>query len=83
MQSFNGKENIESVTLADGTNISADLVILGTGIAPNTALAQNNLKIDPKNGGIETDAFLKTSKENVFAAGGKLFLPFYIYFMIF
>ncbi len=55
------------IRLTDGTHIDADVVIVGVGIAPNTALASAaGLRID---NGVVTDAALRTSDPDVFAAG--------------
>ncbi|MGN6795236.1 MAG: NAD(P)/FAD-dependent oxidoreductase [Streptosporangiaceae bacterium] len=55
------------VRLADGAHIDADVVIVGVGISPNTALASAaGLQVD---NGIVTDAALRTSVPDVFAAG--------------
>ena len=78
LKSLNGKDQIESATLSDGTDLKADLVILGTGIAPNISLAKGNLKVSTTNGGIETDLFLKTSKNNVYAAGDVASFPYWV-----
>lgn len=59
---------MESVRLSDGTVLAADLVILGTGIAPNVGFV-GNLETSSSNGGIQTDAFLRTKYSNVYAAG--------------
>lgn len=62
--------------LQNGTSLDADVVILGTGILPNTNFV-GDLKLSKTNGGIETDAFLKTSKKNVFAAGDVASFPYW------
>jgi 3-phenylpropionate/trans-cinnamate dioxygenase ferredoxin reductase subunit len=55
------------VRLQDGTVIPADLVLVAVGAAPNTHLAQTSgLRVD---NGILTDAGLRTSDPNIFAAG--------------
>jgi len=55
------------VTLTDGTHIDADVVIVGVGITPNTSLAAAaGLQVD---NGIVTDAALRTSAPDIFAAG--------------
>jgi 3-phenylpropionate/trans-cinnamate dioxygenase ferredoxin reductase component len=61
----NGKAN--GVRLADRTRVDADVVIVGIGIAPNTELATAaGLTVD---NGIVTDARLRTSDPDIFAAG--------------
>ena len=53
--------------LADGTEIAADFVILGVGVAPETALAEAaGLTLDD---GIATDAFGRCSAPGIWAAG--------------
>jgi 3-phenylpropionate/trans-cinnamate dioxygenase ferredoxin reductase subunit len=55
------------VTLADGSHVEADTVIAGVGITPNVALASAaGLSVD---NGILTDAALRTSDPDIFAAG--------------
>jgi 3-phenylpropionate/trans-cinnamate dioxygenase ferredoxin reductase subunit len=55
------------VRLTDGSHLTADAVIIGAGITPNTHLAdQAGLKID---NGIWVDEHLRTSHDDVYAAG--------------
>jgi 3-phenylpropionate/trans-cinnamate dioxygenase ferredoxin reductase subunit len=55
------------VRLADGTQIDADVVIVGIGITPNVQLAAAaGLTVD---NGVVTDERLRTSDPDVFAAG--------------
>lgn len=77
LKSLNGLQKVQSATLSDGTDLPADLVILGTGISPNVALAKGKLQINEKNGGIETDVYLKTNRNNVFAAGDVASFPYW------
>lgn len=56
-----------SVTLAEGAQIPADLVVLGVGVKPRLALAEAaGLVIDR---GILVDEHLETSRPGIFAAG--------------
>jgi 3-phenylpropionate/trans-cinnamate dioxygenase ferredoxin reductase subunit len=55
------------VRLTDGTHVDADVVVVGVGITPNTGLASAaGLQVDD---GIVTDAALRTSVPDIFAAG--------------
>lgn len=63
VKGFDGKV----LTLADGSTIAAQLLLLGTGVAPRTALATAaGLAVDD---GILVDSTLQTSVAGVFAAG--------------
>jgi len=56
-----------SVTLDNGTSLAADLIVVGVGVRPATALAEAaGIKID---NGVVVDARLRTSAPDVFAAG--------------
>jgi 3-phenylpropionate/trans-cinnamate dioxygenase ferredoxin reductase subunit len=58
---------LSAVRLADGTEIPADLAIVGVGVLPNTELASAaGLHID---NGIVVDAQLRTSDPSVYACG--------------
>ena len=55
------------LTLEDGTNIAADLLVVGVGVSPRTQLAEAaGLAVD---NGILVDAQLRTSVAGIFAAG--------------
>lgn len=66
-QSIDGGARIESLTLADGRVIRADLAVIATGIRPNIALAQA-AGLDCGRG-IRVDDCLQTSARDVFALG--------------
>ena len=62
-----GDKRVCGARLADGTEIAADLVVLGIGVTPDTALAETaGLIID---NGIACDGHGRTSDRNIWAAG--------------
>jgi 3-phenylpropionate/trans-cinnamate dioxygenase ferredoxin reductase subunit len=62
-----GETRVTGARLSDGREIAADFVIVGVGIAPDTALAQAaGLVLD---NGIATDEFSRTSDPAIWAAG--------------
>ncbi len=65
--SFGGTGSLSEVVLNDGTVLPADHAIVGVGIQPNTELAVSaGLEVD---NGIVTDAGLRTSDPDIYAAG--------------
>jgi len=65
--SINGQQRVDSVTCADGEVHSADLVIVGVGIVPETGLAeQSGLRVE---NGICVDEYTRTSDPDIHAAG--------------
>ncbi|MEZ5998130.1 MAG: FAD-dependent oxidoreductase [Hyphomonas sp.] len=65
---FTGKDShVTAAVLADGTELPADLILVGIGILPNMELAKEaGLTID---NGIATDRDARTSDPRIFAAG--------------
>ncbi len=67
VERIEGAGRAEAVSLADGTRVACDAVVLGVGVAPLTALAEAaGLDVDD---GILVDDRLRTSAPDVFAAG--------------
>ncbi|MFJ5925869.1 NAD(P)/FAD-dependent oxidoreductase [Kitasatospora sp. NPDC092948] len=57
----------DGVRLGDGSTVPADVLLVGVGISPNTALAERaGLTVD---NGVRTDQHLATSNPDIFAAG--------------
>lgn len=65
---FKGKEAVETIILNDGREIPADVVILAIGVKPQITLAlEAGIKANSQ--GIEVDRHMKTSSEDIYAAG--------------
>ena len=60
---------VSSVELESGETIETDAVIVSIGYRPNTGLAKEAGLFIGKNGSIWTDEYLRTSEQDVFAAG--------------
>lgn len=61
------------IRLADGTDIAADAAVVGVGVLPRTGLAEAaGLEVD---NGIVVDEHLRTSAEDVYAAGDVALYP--------
>jgi apoptosis-inducing factor 3 len=57
----------DAVQLADGTSLPADFVVIGVGVRPEVAIAQDaGIKVD---NGVVVSATLETSVPGIFAAG--------------
>lgn len=64
---INGQQTVQSVSCADGSHYEADLVIVGIGVVPDTALAEAaGLKLD---NGICVDEHARSSDPDIYAAG--------------
>jgi len=68
VHSLEGDALVTGVTLADGTLVPADIVIVGIGLIPNVELA-DMAGIEVSNGGIVVDRFTQTSDPDIYAAG--------------
>jgi nitrite reductase (NADH) large subunit len=62
-----GDSRVTGVRLEDGRTLPADLVVMAVGIRPHTVLAKE-AGLEVKRG-VVVDDFLRTSDENIFAAG--------------
>lgn len=66
-----------AISLADGTAIETDILVVGIGAIPNTALAETaSLAIE---NGIVVDSHLHTSDPDIFAAGDCCNFPLAVY----
>lgn len=77
IEQFQGRDRVEGVALSGGESIEADAVVVGIGIAPETALAAKaGIAVSD---GITTDEFGRTSSDNIHAAGdcASCYLPRY------
>lgn len=62
-----GGETVEGIVLDNGERLNCQIVIIGKGVKTNTELATScGLKVED---GIVVDEYLRTSDENIFAAG--------------
>jgi 3-phenylpropionate/trans-cinnamate dioxygenase ferredoxin reductase subunit len=69
------RDNIYQITLNDGTQLDADILIAGIGSIANTDLA-DDAGLSVKNG-IRVDRFMQTSDLHIFAAGDCCNFPLY------
>ncbi|CAM03312.1 NAD/ferredoxin-dependent reductase-like protein [Saccharopolyspora erythraea NRRL 2338] len=69
---FTGADHLSGVVLTDGTEIPADMAVVGVGAAPRLGLAEQAgliLTNEVPGGGVAVDSTLRTSDPDVFAAG--------------
>ncbi len=70
---FTGENSVTSVVCEDGSEFTADFVVVGIGVIPNIAIAeQAGIKID---NGIIVDEYAQTSEDDIVAAGDCTFHP--------
>ena len=68
VQKFNGENGKVTEVVTENGIYQGDLVVLCIGFAPNTKLVQGKIDTLP-NGAIIIDEYMRTSREDVFAAG--------------
>ena len=68
VERFEGKNNKVTKVITNKNTYETDLVILAIGFRPNTDLLKGQLDM-LQNGAIIVDEYMRTSKEDVFAAG--------------
>jgi NADPH-dependent 2,4-dienoyl-CoA reductase/sulfur reductase-like enzyme len=70
--------NAKSVLLDDGTELEADLIVVGAGVFPATKFLQGSgINLDAR-GGVICDPYLQTSAKDVFAAGDIASYPYWL-----
>ena len=67
MESFQGKEKLESAVLSNGEKVDCTIAVIGIGVIPNSELAAD-AGIDVDNG-IVVDEKTRTSDPDIYAAG--------------
>lgn len=66
VKSIEGKGQVEKVKLENGEDLSADLVIMGVGVEPNTGFLPDALL--QSDGSLRTDPFMRV-QQDIYAAG--------------
>ena len=65
------------MTLSDGRELTADVVIMGTGVRPNTKFLEGSGIEMGRDGGLICDPFMQTNKPGVYAAGDIASVPYW------
>jgi len=69
VKEIRGNNEVTSVLLADGSELSADLVLVSAGARPSVELAEKcGLNVDPYQG-IVVDEYMQTNDPDILAAG--------------
>jgi NADPH-dependent 2,4-dienoyl-CoA reductase/sulfur reductase-like enzyme/peroxiredoxin family protein/TusA-related sulfurtransferase/rhodanese-related sulfurtransferase len=77
--SFKDDADQVEINLESGKSVRTDLVILSIGVKPNSELAKNaGLEINEQ-GGIVTDAYMRTADSNIYAVGDVIEVEDYIF----
>uniref|UniRef100_A0A5B7BTC3 monodehydroascorbate reductase (NADH) n=1 Tax=Davidia involucrata TaxID=16924 RepID=A0A5B7BTC3_DAVIN len=70
---INSEGKVTAVNLRDGTQLPADMVVVGIGIRPNTSLFEGQLNLEK--GGIKVNGRLQSSNSSVYAVGDVATFP--------
>jgi NADPH-dependent 2,4-dienoyl-CoA reductase/sulfur reductase-like enzyme len=70
-----GNEQVESVVLDNGTQVAADLVIVGIGVQPNTSYL-TGVKLHEQDHSIAVNNYLQTEINDIYAAGDIARFPY-------
>ncbi|XVF14087.1 hypothetical protein REPUB_Repub09cG0026900 [Reevesia pubescens] len=70
---FDSSRKVTAVNLRDGSQLPADMVLVGIGIRPNTSLFEGQLMLDK--GGIKVNGKFQTSNNSVYAVGDVAAFP--------
>ena len=69
-EGLEGEQSVQRVALDNGEHIPVDFVVMGVGIKLNSELAvEAGLEVDDEDGSVVVDSFLKTSDQDIYAAG--------------
>lgn len=74
---FNSDGKVTGVNLRDGSQLPADMVVVGIGIRPNTSLFEGQLTLEK--GGIKVNGRLQSSNSSVYAVGDVATFPLKLY----
>ncbi|MGH3520736.1 MAG: NAD(P)/FAD-dependent oxidoreductase [Haloechinothrix sp.] len=66
---FVGDDQVRGVVLGDGTELSADLILVAVGAAPSAGIARAAGLDSADDGAVDVDAGLRTAAPDVYAAG--------------
>ena len=76
VEAVHGDGRVSALRTTVGEELPADVVVVGVGARPNTALAATaGLAIDERNGGIVVDGGLRTDDPDIHAAGDVAAVP--------
>ncbi|XP_048327894.2 monodehydroascorbate reductase 4, peroxisomal [Ziziphus jujuba] len=70
---FDSNGKVTAVNLKDGSQLPADMVVVGIGIRPNTSLFEGQLTLEK--GGIKVNGRLQSSNSSVYAVGDVAAFP--------